>query len=104
MVAIPQKVTPTNSTLEWYNSIKEHLPNGFTGTGFFIFFLKIFLFERESTSWGEGQKEKEREKQTPGWAQSPTWGLTPVPEIKTWAEIKSQTLAWLSHPGMHHIW
>ena len=45
---------------------------------------------------GEGERIL---KQTPCWAESPTWGSSQDPEIMTWAEIKSHKLNWLSYPG-----
>ena len=69
----------------------------------FIHFLKdLFILERERAEGGaegEGQEEGEKQKQTPHWAWSPMQARSHDPEIMTWAEIKSQMLNGLSHPG-----
>ena len=67
------------------------------------FFLMFTYFERESMS--RGGAEKEGRQRTPSRlltvSTEPTMGLDLTKrEIMTWAEIKSQTLKWLSHPGI----
>jgi len=66
----------------------------------------IYLFERErahaSKSGVEGEGERIL-KQTRCWVKSWTWSSIPGPETMTWAEIKSRTLNWLSHPGAPSI-
>ena len=53
-------------------------------TTYFLYFLKIYvcILERprdleHTCEWGEGQRE--RDERSPGWGQSPTWGLIPWP-------------------------
>ena len=48
---------------------------------------------------GGGKGLRERDKQTPQWAQSYLWGSIPCPKVTSWAEIRSQTINRLSHPG-----
>ena len=70
-------------------------------------FLSLFIyFERESTcAWmGEGQREREKERENPKQALQvnveSNVGLEPTTlKIMSWAETKSQSLNWLSHPG-----
>ena len=67
--------------------------------------LSLFILrEMEIAQVGKGQKEREREREsqagsTPS-VQSPmqVWNSQNC-EIMTWAETKSRTLNWLSHPG-----
>ena len=61
------------------------------------FICIYFFFERENMSGG-AEGEGEKVKQTLCWARSPG-APSHDPEIMTWAEIKSQILNWLSHPG-----
>ena len=65
----------------------------------FVCWLFIYLlWERELTPAGEGQRGRERESCTV--STEPAVGLDLTNrEITTWAEIKSWTLNWLSHPG-----
>lgn len=55
--------------------------------------------ERESMSSRGRRTGRENVKQTLSWAQSPTQGSISPPEIRTWAETKSQPLNQLHHPG-----
>ena len=61
----------------------------------------LFVFPLEWGRKGEGLRERKWEdlKQAlhPTW--SPMWGLISWPEIMTWAQIKSQLLNRLNHPG-----
>ena len=69
--------------------------------------FKVYLFwERKGESTGEGQKERERENLKQGSTPSAqlrasrrTLGGSHNHEIMTWAEIRSQMLNCLSHPG-----
>ena len=46
------------------------------------------------------EEERENLKQAPHSAQSPHAGLNQDPEVMTCVEMKSQTLNWLSYPGI----
>ena len=70
-----------------------------------VFFFKFIHFKREieKAQVGEGQREGETESQA-GFVHAiraeADVGLKLMnSEIMTWAEIKSWTLNWLSHPG-----
>ena len=76
---------------------------------YFLFF-NVYLFilkEKESTSRGGAERERERErerKRIPSRlcivSAEPNVGLEPTNhDIVTWAETKSLTFNWLSHPG-----
>ena len=72
---------------------------------FLKFILKFIYFERVRVSahaWaGEGQRDTERvpSRLHAASAESDLGLKLPNCEITTWAEIKSQMLNWLSHPG-----
>ena len=82
-------------------NVFSYLCNIFVHT--FSFFLSLFILrEREGT--GEGQREREGERENSKQAlccQHRDWHRLDLTnhEIMTWAQIKSQTLNWLSHPG-----
>ena len=68
------------------------------------FFFKFIYFERHrvSASGGRAKREGERESQAGSVlsARGSMWGSSPQNcEIVTWAETKSRTPKWLSHPG-----
>ena len=62
------------------------------------------LKERTCACRWRGEVQKEHLKQTLWWVLSPIQGTISWPEITTWAEIKSQTLNQLSHPGARKIY
>ena len=64
-------------------------------------FWTLFFFEREYGWSGRGQKEGVRETLKQAHAQHGAWlgARSHNPGITTWAEIKSWTLNWRSHPG-----
>ena len=74
---------------------------------FFLFFFKFIYFERECMHVHELGRGKERGREFQAGStlsvRSPMQGLNLMKqEIMTWAEIKSQTLNQLSHPGALH--
>ena len=62
-------------------------------------YLFIYIFEGERAWKKVRGKVGERDKPTLHWVQSLTRAQSQNPEIMTWAEIKSHTFNWLSHPG-----
>ena len=72
----------------------------------FLFFKRLFFWERQrQREWGRG-REGGRERESQAGFVLPAQGLTSAQglnsqncEIMTWAETKSQTLNRLSHPG-----
>ena len=73
---------------------------------FIFYFLKIYLFWGRQRDCEQGRGESEGETQAGSVlpVQNSMWGLNPRNcESMTWAEIKNQTLYWLSHPGAHWI-
>ena len=72
-------------------------------TVFLIIFFSVYFWE------GERERERERERENPKQAhtvsEEPNVGLDLMNhDFMTWAEIKSQVLNWLSHPGALKAW
>ena len=90
------------TSIEWHlivvltcmSSISNHL--------FICFFFKFIysFWERERKRVSGVGEEREGERESQGGSTEPDAGLNPMnQEITTWAEIKSQTLNRMSHPG-----
>ena len=93
----------------------RHLPAGTSAEGntCFVWFYFIFLtyvsclfiyLERMSRGRAERGEKRRIPSRLHTISAEPDAGLEPMNrEIVTWAEIKSQTLNWLSHPGTPYL-
>ena len=106
MIGEPYKVVQGNSqdeTVMVGGGQRIWVPPGSKLT--LVFWIFIYLFgERERERERESTWERGRERissRLHAISAEPDRGLKPTnPKIMTWAEIKSQTLNWLSHPGV----
>ena len=87
---------------DWEGTCHRHVDG--CGQVVVVVVFKVYLcWERERA--GEEQRERDRERERiPSRLHTvsaePDAGLKPMNhEITTWAEVKSQTLNWMSHPG-----
>ena len=79
-------------------------------------FFSLFIYLEREREWeresehaetkGQRDREGENPKQALYFSVEPEMEFQPMNhcEIMTWAEIKSWTLNWLSHPGVPAVW